>query len=87
MLLLQPPASTAAVESRVPVISVVQDIADALCELAEDPPRLRAMGDAAARRAREEFSWARQAARMAGLYRALCVARHPRNGDVTEVTA
>jgi glycosyltransferase involved in cell wall biosynthesis len=67
--------------------ALVQDLADALCELAEDPVRLRSMGEAAVRRARDNFSWERQAARMAGLYRSLCAARHPRNGAVTEVTA
>lgn len=65
---------------------VVQRLADALCAFAEDPVRLRAMGEAAESRARQDFSWARQAGRMAGLYRTVCD-RRASHCNPTQVTA
>lgn len=47
---------------------VVEDLARALCALAENPALMRAMGQAAARRAREHFSWTHQISRMEQLY-------------------
>jgi glycosyltransferase involved in cell wall biosynthesis len=51
---------------------VVEDLSRALDALAQDPALLRAMGQAAAERAREKFSWARQVLRMEQLYLAVC---------------
>ena len=51
---------------------VVEDLARALDALAQDPVLLRAMGQAAAFRARENFSWAHQILRMEQLYLAVC---------------
>jgi glycosyltransferase involved in cell wall biosynthesis len=53
-------------------VQVVEDLARALDALAQDPALLRAMGQAAAIRAREKFSWARQVLSMEQLYLAVC---------------
>jgi glycosyltransferase involved in cell wall biosynthesis len=50
----------------------VADLAAALDALANDPRLVRAMGEAALRRAREEFSWQRKVSRMERLYRDVC---------------
>jgi glycosyltransferase involved in cell wall biosynthesis len=50
---------------------VVAGLAHALGKLAQDPVLLQSMGEAASRRAREQFSWARQVARMERVYRAV----------------
>jgi glycosyltransferase involved in cell wall biosynthesis len=65
---------------------VVGQLASALSELSGDPALLRVMSEAAARRAREEFSWPRQAARMGSVYRSVCVRQAPRFG-ATEAPA
>jgi glycosyltransferase involved in cell wall biosynthesis len=51
---------------------VVEDLARSLDALAQDPALLRAMGQAAASRAREKFSWSNQVLRMEQLYHAVC---------------
>ena len=50
----------------------VNGLAEALAALAGDPMLARAMGRAAMRRAREDFSWQRQVARMERVYVAAC---------------
>ncbi|HXV11539.1 MAG TPA: glycosyltransferase family 4 protein [Burkholderiales bacterium] len=62
------------------VEQVVSDLSRALTALARDPALAEAMGRAAACRAREEFSWARQAERMGRLYGALCTAADRHDG-------
>jgi glycosyltransferase involved in cell wall biosynthesis len=54
---------------------VVDGLARALAMLAENPALGRTMGEAGARRARQQFSWARQVTRMEGIYFALCSGR------------
>jgi glycosyltransferase involved in cell wall biosynthesis len=56
---------------------VVEDLARALEALALDPAMRRAMGQAAANRAREHFSWANQVSRMEKLYYAVSSGPHP----------
>jgi len=46
----------------------VKGLADALATLAEDRPLAREMSVAAVRRARTQFSWPRQVARMERIY-------------------
>jgi glycosyltransferase involved in cell wall biosynthesis len=51
---------------------VVDSLARALAVLAGNAAQAQAMGEAAARRARRQFSWASQAARMESLYLSVC---------------
>jgi glycosyltransferase involved in cell wall biosynthesis len=53
---------------------VVEDLARALDELARDPALRRAMGQAAADRARDDFSWTQQVHRMEQIYLTVCAA-------------
>jgi glycosyltransferase involved in cell wall biosynthesis len=56
---------------------VVEDLARALCALAENPELTRAMGQAAESRAREHFSWTHQVSRMEQLYYAVSPGPNP----------
>jgi glycosyltransferase involved in cell wall biosynthesis len=62
---------------------VTWDLARALDALARNPALRRTMGQAAAVRAREEFSWSHQVSRMERLYLSVCPASHAgAGGDV-----
>jgi len=57
---------------------VIAGLAHALAQLAQKPGLLRSMGAAAAQRARQQFSWTHQAARMERLYFAVQAGHPPR---------
>lgn len=52
-----------------PIDETIGNIAQAIIRLANDPARQLTMGEAAAKRAREKFSWDEKFDRMCGLYR------------------
>jgi glycosyltransferase involved in cell wall biosynthesis len=60
-------------------------IAQAIIRLANDPARRVAMGDAAAKRAREKFSWDEKFDRMCGIYHEITMKSQPNAESVDSV--
>lgn len=68
-----------------PINETIEKITLAIIRLANDPARRVTMGDAAAKRAREKFSWVEKFDRMCGIYHEITMKSQPNAESVDSV--